>query len=87
MKVIIPAVAAMIFAVSPAFASEGHCDADIKAVDAALSKAKIADADRQTVKAARAKAEELHKAGKEEECEKSLVGAQKLLGIKDEHQE
>ncbi|MBL8269764.1 hypothetical protein [Steroidobacter sp.] len=87
MKAIIPAVAAMIFAVSPAFASEGHCDADIKAVDAALSKAKLSDADAATVKAARAKAEGLHKAGKEEECEKSLMGAHKLLGIKEEHQE
>ena len=84
MKPSILSVAAMIFAVSPAaFASEGHCAADIKAVDAALSKAKLSDADRATVKAARAKAEELNKAGKEEECEKSLAGAQKLLGIED----
>lgn len=87
MKAIVSAVATMIIAVSPAFASEGHCDADIKAVDAALSKARLSDADAATVKAARAKAEGLHKAGKEEECEKSLIGAQKLLGIKEEHQE
>ena len=85
MKASILSVAAMTFAMSPAFASEGHCAADIKAVDAALSKAKLTDADRATVKAARAKAEELNKAGKEEECEKSLTSAQKLLGIEDQN--
>ena len=42
---------------------------------------KLSDADMTAVKAARAKGEELHKAGKEEECEKSLADAQKLLGI------
>lgn len=88
MKASIAVVASMmIFAVSPAFASEGHCGADIKAVDAALGKAKLTDADRATVKAARAEAEELHKAGKEEECEKSLTVAQKLLGIEDKHKD
>ena len=88
MKASITVVASMmILALNPAFASEEHCAADIKAVDAALGKAKLTDADRATVTAARAKAEELHKAGKEEECEKSLKGAQKLLGIEDKHKD
>ena len=69
----------------PALAAGGHCDDDIKAVDAAMSKGKLSDADMAKVKAARTKADQLHKAGKEEDCEKSLADAQKLLGIKDTH--
>lgn len=81
---IVPAIAMMILALAPAFADEGHCSADLKAIDAALLKAKLSDSDTATVKAARAKAEELLKAGKEEECEKTVTSAQKLLGIKDD---
>ena len=77
-------LAAMVLA-TPALAAGGHCDADLKAVDAAMSKAKLSDADMAKVEAARAKADGLHKANKEEECEKSLAEAQKLLGIKDPH--
>ena len=43
------------------------------------------DPDMAKVKAARGKADGLHKANKEEECEKSLAEAQKLLGIKEPH--
>lgn len=78
------AIAAMTLA-TPVLASGGHCDADMKAVDAALAKAKLSDADMAKVKAARAKADALHKANKEEDCEKSLADAQKLLGVKDTH--
>lgn len=77
-------IAATILA-APALAGAGHCDADLAAIDAAMSKAKLSDADKAAVTAARAKGEELHKAGKEEDCEKSLGEAQKLLGIKDTH--
>ena len=69
----------------PATAADDHCAADIKAVDAALAKAKLSDPDAAKVKAARAKADELLKAKKDEECEKSLAEAQKILGIKDPH--
>ncbi len=81
------AATAVIALATPAFAGSGHCDADLKAVDAAMATAKLGDADMATVKAALAKGEELHKAGKEEDCEKSLAGAQKLLGIKEQHKE
>ena len=81
---VLAAVAAMILGTA-ALAAGGHCDEDLKAVDAAMSKAKLSDADMAKVKAARAKAGDLHKANKEEECEKSLAEAQKLLGIKDSH--
>ena len=82
--IVLAAVAAMVLG-TPVLAAGGHCDADLKAVDAAISKAKLSDADMAKVKAARAKADTLHKGGKEEECEKSLAEAQKLLGIKDTH--
>ena len=84
-KPLLSALTIMVLISAPAFAGEGHCDADLKAVDAAIAKAKLSETDTATVKAARAKAETLHKAGKEEECEKALAGAQKLLGIKEEH--
>ena len=77
-------MAVIIFASASAFAGEDHCGADLKAIDAAIVKAKLSDADMATVKAARAKAGELHKAGKEEECEKTVTSAQKLLGIRDD---
>ena len=81
----VPAVAMLMVAMMPAFAGEGHCDADLKAIDTALAKAKLSEPDMAAVKAARSKAEELHKAGKEEACEKALAGAQKLLGLEEQH--
>lgn len=87
MKLTFLAVFAALTLATPAFAESGHCDADLKAIDAAMSTAKLSDADMTAVKAARAKGEELHTAGKEEECEKSLADAQKLLGIKEQHKE
>ena len=87
MKLTVMTALAVTALATPAFAGSGHCDADLKAVDAAMATAKLSDADMATVKAARAKGEELHKAGKEEDCEKSLADAQKLLGIKEQHKE
>ncbi|MGE3066473.1 MAG: hypothetical protein AB7K67_12860 [Hyphomicrobiaceae bacterium] len=84
-KILIVAVAGSIAAVTQAFAAGGHCDADMAAINAAMAKAKLSEADMKTVKTALAKGEELHKAGKEEDCEKALAAAQKLVGIKDEH--
>ena len=84
MKLTILLAAATMALAAPALAA-GHCDADLKAVDAAMSKAKLSDGDMAKVKAARTKADGLLKAGKDEECEKSLGDAQKLLGITDSH--
>ena len=85
MKVrILAAVVAMGLA-APAFAGGTHCDEDIAAVDKAMATAKLSDADMAKVKAARASADELRTAKKDEECEKALVEAQALLGIKDPH--
>lgn len=85
MKLFLSTVALAMALSTSAFAAAGHCDDDMKAVDTAITKAKLSDADMATVKAARAKAEELDKAGKEEDCEKALAPAQKLLGITDTH--
>ncbi len=85
MKLTVLVAATVTIFAMPAHAAGGHCDADIKAVDAAVSKAKLSNVDIARVKAARAKADGLHKANKEEECERVLAQAQKLLGIKDTH--
>ena len=68
-----------------ALAAGDHCDADMAAVDQAMATAKLSDADMAKAKAARVKAEELHNAKKNEECEGALKEAQTLLGIKESH--
>ena len=87
MKLTLAAAVAAIVLATPALAAGGHCDEDLKAIDAAMATAKLSDADMAKVNTARAKAEELHEAGKEEDCEKSLAGVQKLLGIEDQHKD
>lgn len=87
MKKAIFASLALTLLAAPALAAEVHCDADLKAIEQALIRAKLSPADAASVKAAQAKAEALHKAGKEEECEKSLLDTQKLLGIQEQHKE
>lgn len=81
-------VALAAFAVAaPAYAAGGHCDADMDAIKAGMAKAKLSAADMKTVDDALAKAMELDKAGKEEDCEKSLTAAQKLVGVKEQHKD
>lgn len=58
-----------------------HCPADMKAIDAALPKAKLSDAQAAEVKKYRAEGEALHKAGKHQESVDTLVKARKLLKI------
>jgi hypothetical protein len=55
------------------------------AIKAAMASAKLSEADMKTVNDALASAEAMDKAGKEEDCEKSLAGAQKLVGVKEQH--
>ncbi len=85
MKVSILAAAALTALATPAFAAGGHCDADMAAIKAAMANAKLSEADMKTVNDALASAEAMDKAGKEEDCEKSLAGAQKLVGVKEQH--
>ena len=58
-----------------------HCPADMKAIDAALPKAKLTDAQMTEVKKYRADGEALHKAGKHQDSVDTLAKARKLLKI------
>ena len=75
----------MILAVSLALASgvafAGSCPKHMKAIDAALPKAKLSDAQMAEVKKLRADGETFHKAGKHAESMEALGKAEKILGI------
>jgi hypothetical protein len=66
-------------AASPAFA--GNCPVDMKAIDAALPKAKLDSKQAAEVKKLRADGERLHKDGKHGESMAALGKAKKILGI------
>jgi hypothetical protein len=70
---------ALVLATPLALAS--RCPIDMKAIDAALPKAKLDAAQAAEVKKLRAEGEQLHKAGKHSESEAALAKAKKLLGI------
>lgn len=58
-----------------------RCPAEMKAIDAALPKAKLTDAQAGEVKKLRADGEKLHKEGKHTESTDALDKAKKILGI------
>ena len=59
-----------------------HCPADMKKIDAALSKKPaLSEAQMSEVKKLRADGETMHKAGKHKESVDTLAKAMKLLGI------
>lgn len=58
-----------------------HCPVDMKAIDAALPKAKLSAEQMAEVKKYRAEGEALHKAGKHQESLDTLAKAKKLLNI------
>ena len=72
-------LAALVLAAPLALA--GRCPIDMKAIDAALPKAKLDDKQMAEVKKLRADGEQLHKAGKHSESEAALAKAKKILGI------
>jgi hypothetical protein len=53
----------------------------MKAIDAALPKAKLTDAQKTEVAKYRSEGEALHKAGKHQESVDTLAKAKKILGI------
>ena len=53
----------------------------MKAIDAAMPKAKLSDAQSAEVKKLRAEGEKLHNAGKHQESVDTLAKAKKILGI------
>jgi hypothetical protein len=70
---------ALSLAAATAFA--GNCPVQMKAIDAALPKAKLSSAQMTEVKKLRADGERLHKDGKHAESMATLGKAKKLLGI------
>lgn len=71
--------AALALASAPALAFQ--CPKEMKAIDAALAKAKLTDAQMAEVKKYREEGESLHKAGKHQESMDTLAKAKKILGI------
>ena len=71
--------AILAFAGSTALASQ--CPKDMKAIDAAMSNAKLSGAQMSEVKKYRAEGETLHKTGKHQESVSTLAKAKKILGI------
>ena len=72
--------AALALASSVAFAHS--CPKEMKAIDAALPKAKLSASQKSEVQKLRADGEKLHKAGKHDESMAALGKAKGILGIK-----
>lgn len=80
MKISMMLVAATL-ALASTTALASRCPVEMKAIDAALTKAKLSEAQMGEVKKLRAEGETLHKAGKHKESTDALDKAKKLLGI------
>ena len=78
-------ISSIVVAVSLALASTGalasSCPKEMKAIDAALPKAKLSEAQMSEVKKLRAQGEQLHKDGKHSDSMAALGKAKKMLGI------
>ena len=72
----------IILAVSASIASAHNCPNEMKAIDAALPKAKLDAKQTAEVKKLRAEGEQLHKDGKHNESMAALGKAKGILGIK-----
>jgi hypothetical protein len=75
-------VAAVTLALVSSTAFAFNCPTHMKAIDAALPKAKLSDAQMADVKKYRAEGEKLHKEGKHSDSLATLGKAEKILGIK-----
>lgn len=73
---------ASLFALTSGVAYASSCPKHMKAIDAALPKAKLSSSQMADVKKYRAEGEKLHKAGKHTESVETLAKAEKILGIK-----
>lgn len=60
-------------------ASAAHCPKDVKAIDAALAKAKLSDANKAKVKALRDEGDSLHKSKKHKESVGKLSEAMRII--------
>ena len=73
-------IAALVFTATTAFAN--NCPAEMKAIDAALPKAKLDAKQAAEVKKLRADGEKAHNDGKHAESMTALTKAKGILGIK-----
>lgn len=73
---LLAAVVAVAFA-APALAA--HCPADVKAIDAAMSKVKLSSAQMTEVSSLRNEGDALHKAGSHKESVDKLAKAMRLI--------
>lgn len=76
-KSILATAAVLALLATPALAA--HCPKDVKAIDAALAKAKLGDADKAKVKALRDEGESLHKSKKHKESVGKLSEAMRII--------
>jgi hypothetical protein len=74
-------VVAVSLALASGIAAAHNCPNEMKAIDAALPKAKLSDAQAAKVKQLRANGEKLHKEGKHGESMKALGEAKGILKI------
>ncbi len=81
MRTVLFAAAAFALLASPALAA-GPCDADLKAVDAALISAKLDPASLKKVQDLRAQGAKAATDNKPGDCLKTIAEAKKLLGVK-----
>ena len=81
MKTMLSAAAAVALLAGPAFAA-GPCDADLKAVDAALISAKLDPVSLKKVQDLRAQGGKAATDNKPVDCLKAAAEAKKLLGVK-----
>lgn len=74
-------VVAVSLALASSVALANSCPKEMKAIDAALPKAKLSEMQMSEVKKLRADGEKFHKAGKHSESLAALGKAKKMLGI------
>ena len=74
-------VVAVSLALASTVALASSCPKEMKAIDAALPKAKLSQKQMAEVKKLRADGEKLHKAGKHSDSMAALGKAKKMLGI------
>jgi len=74
-------VVAVSLALASSVALANSCPKEMKAIDAALPKAKLSEKQMSEVKKLRADGEKLHKGGKHSESMATLGKAKKMLGI------
>lgn len=74
-------VVAVSLALASTVALASSCPKEMKAIDAALPKAKLSEKQMADVKKLRADGEKLHKAGKHSDSMAALGKAKKMLGI------